>query len=363
MICNYEYSPYLKILQFGDLVFDSEDTFESILYSVSTKTDTTEYGWGHGSYLPIKNEYQFLSEGDLSISAVFDYRLYPREQRRFIKDWIKMNILKVGRIWAISDKHLLWANAYITDYTETYEKFKGTLSIDLDFKIPEGVFHIADAHKTFLIPYNSCDVFDCVDFRDDETTCDKCCVSCAAETIQDCEDCLCECGEIERSDSLCGMNRDEVFHDFLKCGHSMKIVYDCQKAKEIFGDDTLGYKFTKSSYCKKTIAGRFYSNTIIPTDLVDVVLIGKYQNPTIDINGNKMTLEGDYEGRLHFYSDGSITLQCDGCSDEEEVDISNLQIDGDFGWTVHHGENRLIVTGVCGCGPDMAYVSVDELTY
>lgn len=359
---EHNYSPYLRVLQFRDLVFDSEDDFESISYSVSTKTETTDLAYQNGVYLPLQSETQLLDEGDLSVSATFDLKLYHKNDRHFIKDWVKLNCIKVGRLWAIQDKHILWAWAYITDFTETYEKYKGTFSMDLDFKLPEGVWHIANPYRTFLLPYDSCNIFDCVDMRDDETSCDKCCVSCSEGETQVCEDCICDC-DIERSDSLCAMDRNKMVDELLKCGHSLKFVYDCNKAKEIFGDNSLGYKFTKTAYCKKVIAGRFYSNTILDTTNVDVILDGKFQDPTVDINGVKITLKGDYEGRIHIYSDGTATLQCNGCSTEEEIDISNFEYEDEINWTVHHGNNRVIVTGVCGCGPDVAYVFVDEVTY
>ena len=45
----------------------------------------------------------------------------------------------------------------------------------------------------------------------------------------------------------------------------------------------------------------------------------------------------------------------------EEVDLDNLVIEDEFGFTVHHGMNRLVVTGSC-CKMACVYIDVDELT-
>ena len=44
-----------------------------------------------------------------------------------------------------------------------------------------------------------------------------------------------------------------------------------------------------------------------------------------------------------------------------KVDLDNLVIEDEFGFTVHHGMNRLVVTGSC-CKMACVYIDVDELT-
>lgn len=362
MICNYEYNPYRTYIQFGDLVFDYDGIYDSAKYSQDTKTETTDYSWRNGSYVSIKkdNGVQLLKEASLSLTLVFDYKLYRREDRRYLRDWVFLNLRKVNRLWAIQDNHLIWAYAYASSYSEAYTKFKHTFSIDVDFKIPEGVWHISDPHNTFLIPYDSCIYIDEQDFQDD--SCKECCIDCSQGKEETCNDCLSECGDIDRGSSLCAIDKRQLFHEFMQCGHSWKVVYNCTKGKQIFGDDTLGTKICKKDICITTLAGKFYSNTLIDTDMVDVVLNGKWQDPTIDINGDKLTLKGDYEGRLHFYSDGTVTWRCDACSKEEEISANKISYEGNFGFNVHHGYNRIKVSGACDCGMNCAWIHVDELT-
>lgn len=351
-------SPYRRYVQFSDLVFDTE--LDSAQYSINTKVETQPYSWGHGSYVPFKEEQLLLSEADVSISATFDYRLYHREDRKFIKDWIKLNMLKPGRLWAIEGNKLIWAWAFITGYSETYTKFKRTFSIDFDFKLWEGYWHIADPHYTFLIPYDSCNIMDCLDFKD-ELDCSSCCTECIIGKEQLCDNCLCECGEITREDALCAWDRAKLFSMFCVCGHSMKIVYDCIKAEKFFHDDERMVQICKDDICKEVIAGQFYSNTIVDTDLIDITLVGNFDNPEITINDKTTTIGAQFEGILHIYRNGDITFQCDGCTEEEDQNPMNFTIDGDMSWKVHHGKNRVIVKGIC-CEMACILLNIDELT-
>lgn len=358
--CNLDYNPYRKIVQFGDLVFDTEDIVLDSTYSASTKTSSTSYAWGNGSYVPFKKQSQLWNEADMSMQATFDYGLYREEDRRYLKDWVLTELAKPSKIWAVDGHRLLWAYAYLTNYSEAYQEYKGTFSMDLDFKIPEGTWHIADAHSTFLIPWDSCDFSNNEDYRDPHY-CDNCCTTCNEGNV-DCPTCLADCGKVEKEDSLCTNHSPDIFAQFMKCGHSWKIVYDCNRGKCLFGDEAWGTRICKKDTCKEVIAGQFWSNTTLDTTNVDVILTGSWQNPSITINDNTMTLEGDYEGYIHFYADGTVTTQCDGCSQEEDVDISKLTVSDELGWTIHHGNNRVIIHGACDCGDNCAYIKADELT-
>lgn len=358
--CNLDYNPYRKFVQFGDLVFDSETIIENAKYSVNTKTKSTSYSWRNGAYVGFKGEKQFLEEGDVSLQATFDYRIYREEDRKFIKDWILDNVLKPSRLWAIDNEKLIWAWAYLTDYSESYATYQGTFSIDLDFKLPEGTWHIADSHSTFLIPWESCEFSYNTDYRDPHK-CEDCCTTCS-EGHKDCPSCMSDCGNVEANDSLCNQHSTDVFSEFMKCGHSMKIVYDCNKGKILFGEDYLGTKICKDDICKTVIAGQFWSNTLTDTQNVEVTLKGKFQDPRITINETTIGLKGDYEGEIHFHSDGTVTWKCDDCSKEEEIKMSKLIIEDEFGWTIHHGNNKVIVNGSCDCGMNCVWIKADELT-
>lgn len=357
----YNLNPLKTYVQFNELVIDSAEVLASASLKQGAKTETQEYSYGHGSYVAFQKPQLFMTEGDLSLTLNINYQQFHHEDKRFIRDFIKLNLLKPGMLWAIEDNKLLWSWAYVTDFSEEYAKYKGYLSIDVSFKIWEGVWHITNPKKTFLVPYSACNILDCEDFRD-PIECTSCCVSCPPDQVL-CNSCLCDCGDLTKESSLCVMGYDSL-KKFMECGESYKIVYDCIKAEQLFGDELINNKICKEDYCIEVIAGRFYSNTIIDTDLVTIKLDGKFQDPEIAINGKKMTIKGDYEGILTVDSSCNIYFTSDGCCSSEAVDLDNLVIgEGeDLGYTVHHGMNRFTVTGAC-CKMACAFIDVDELTY
>lgn len=357
MTC-YNLNPLKTYVQFNDLVIDSAEEISSASLKQDTKTATQEYSYGHGSYVAFQKNQQFITEGDLSLTLNFNYEHFHDEDRRFLRDYFNLNLLKPGRLWAIQDNKLIWAWAYVTGFSEDYKKYQGYLSMDIDFKLWEGVWHIADTKKTFLVPYSVCNILDCEDFRDAQE-CLSCCVTCPPD-METCNSCLCDCGDITEETSLCVMGT-KALEDFMNCGNSYKIVYDCIKGEQIFGDDLIKNKICKKDYCVESIAGRFYSGTVLDTDKVKLILDGKFQNPEIEINGNKMMILGEYDGILTLDSSWNLYFTADGCCASEEVDLDNLVIEDEFGFTVHHGMNRLVVTGSC-CKMACVYIDVDELT-
>ena len=42
--------------------------------------------------------------------------------------------------------------------------------------------------------------------------------------------------------------------------------------------------------------------------------------------------------------------------------MSKLIIEDEFGWTIHHGNNKVIVNGSCDCGMNCVWIKADELT-
>lgn len=354
------YNPVRRYVQFNDLVIDSFDMISSAEYKQNTKTETEEYSFGHGSYVNFKSSEQFLTEGDLSLTLRIDYRKYRREEKKYLKDFIKINLIKQGRLWAIEDNKILWAYAFVTDFSEEYEEYKGYISIDVDFTIYEGVWHITDPHKTYLVPYSTCYFIDCYDFK--EIECDECCIPCKEKPmVEECASCLCHCDDLIKENSLCVVGKS-ILNDFMNCGESILLVYDCNKAYEFFEDKAYGQKMCKKDICNGTIASRFYSGTVLQTHDVDIRLEGKFQNPIININGNKIQIKGDYEGTILFTRDGNVQYSQAECCPFEDIDLDNIIILDDFQYTIKHGMNSIIVTNSC-CEMACIYIYVDEITY
>lgn len=358
MICR-ETNPIRRYVQFNDLVIDSYDMISSATYKQNSKTNVQEYSYGHGSYANFKSPQQFLTDGDLSMTINIDYRKYSRDERKFIKDFIKLNLIKAGRLWAIEDDKILWAYAFVTDFSEPYDRFKGNLSIDIELKVYEGIWHIADPRKTFLVPYSTCNFLECYDFKDYDS-CD-CCIECLTETDGDCASCLCHCEDLVKENTLCAVGRN-VLDSFMSCTESFLLVYDCKRAEKIFEEDVWGSKICKKDICYTTISGKFYSHTILNSNNVNIRLDGKFQDPIININGTKIEIKGEYDGILKLTSSGEVLFSEQECCTFENIDLDKVIVHDEYLFTVHHGYNSVIVENAC-CEMACIYINVDEITY
>lgn len=358
MMCDYEFSPYRQYVQFNDLIFESEEMLQKAETSISTKVNTTSLSYIHGDYVPFKSESMLLEAQDVSMTLKFDYRLYRREDRRYIGRWASMNLLKQGKLWSIKDGRLMWAYAYVDSMSESYEKYVNSFSIDVSFKLYEGIWHFADPLTTFIIPYDTCNIMDCLDFDDDYDSCVSCCVDCLKGNDDTCS-CACDC-DLKEDYSLCSWDKNKLFHGFLNCGHSFKIVIDCVKGNELYGDKTKGIKLCKEDYCDSMIAKIITSRTVLPTTSLEVIVSGKWQDPIIDINGNKMQIHGDYDGILRIDKSGEVHYSCSECSEEEDIPIGNIKADS-LGFVINNGQNRIVISGSC-CKMGCAWIKVDEIS-
>lgn len=355
-----EINPSRKYIQFNDLVIDNYDMLESADRTYSTKSETMEYSFTHGSYVARKSRQQFLTEQVVTMTLNLDYQKLKRNQKEFYKEYIMLNILQHGRLWAIEGNELLWAFAFVQDIGEPYEIFRHTISMDLTFIIYEGVWHKADSKKVFLAPYDICNFADLEDFRI-IAECLDCCVTCESVEQKPCPKCLSDCDWLTKENSLCEM-KNEVVDDFYKqCGDTYRIIYNCEAGKKIWGNDMLGTKLCKKDYCDDVISGKFYSNTIVDSSKITIILTGKWQDPIITINGNRMQLEGDYDGIITIYSTGEVYYQEDECCPKIKLDLEKLKILDKFMWLIHHGINTVFVEGGC-CSFACIYIKVDSLT-
>ena len=53
----------------------------------------------------------------------------------------------------------------------------------------------------------------------------------------------------------------------------------------------LGTKICKKELCNNYVAGKFYSNTVLETDVFTMTIIGRVEDPVIHLNGNAMRLK------------------------------------------------------------------------
>lgn len=356
-----------RYLQFNDLVLDSYDMLDESPHNAEFKSESQEYGFGHGSYAPLKRNYMFVREQEVSLSITLAMKKLPCEYRQFYKQFAVREATKPGKLWAIVNNEIMWAYAQPTSYSESEDVKKDHYRIELDLLLPDGVWHKADKLKTFLVPYDVCTFMECLGYKEVnpcEYITDDCCDDCkrkTADTVID-EDCCCCCEELTKDMALC-MHKDlQTLYN--ECTPSYQFVYDCRKGQEFFGDKYLGEKLCAKNSCENVISGHFYSSTEIPTTGMTIVIDGSVHNPQISINGNKNIIKGDYD-RLFIHSNGDVYSETKNKCCRTLLDPSVWVVptlNDEYGWTIHQGENRLVIDRGSCCGMACAYIQMDNLT-
>lgn len=354
-------------VQYNDLVFEGYQMIEEDDTEVSFKNNMSDYGFRHGSYAPFKRMGVLAEAGGVSMTLTFELKRIPCDQRPFYLQFVISQLSKQGKLWAVRNNTLLWAYAFVSSYNEHTDARKNTFVIDVEFTIPEGVWHKADKQKTFLVPHDICDFLDCENFKDinpcavSNIGTGDCCDCLPNKTVKK-DDCSCCCDELTKDMALC-------YHDlqdfYARCNTPYKIVYDCRAAKNLWFPDYYSPTHMGQKFCANCapIAGILYSDTDIPTEGVKITLHGRMSNPYIEINGNGNSISGDYDGTLEIYPNGEIYFGEDDCARCEPLDVTKWVIPSgmSYGWSVQTGNNRLIIDAGC-CGTVCAYIEVDALT-
>lgn len=339
-------------IQFNDFVFDEYDMVAENDAATAFKTSESEYSFTHGSYSPSKSEWLYAASGSVSMALALRMNKLPCEERKFYRRFAIEQLSKNGRLWAVQDNTLIWAWAKVTNLTEGGSTNR--VEFDIDFSLPEGVWHKADKLKTFLVPYNRCEFMDCFGYK--ETDPCECCAPPKKVEM----DCCCDCPSKEMA--LC-YHKD--LQDLYDCDLKYKVVYDCLSAQQYFGYEEsthLGQKIC-TEYNGTIISGQFYSETEIPTTDLKMTLIGVFKDPSITINDTTNIIEGEFNGILTINPDGTLYYKDDDCP-EELLDISAWKIpDGqDYGWTVKPGYNSILIDVHNCCGFVCVFVEADALT-
>ena len=352
-----------RYLQFNELVFDGYDMIQDSDGGVGFKINSTEKSFGHGSYLPLKSDYLFAKEQSVSMTVILRMKKLPCDVRPFYVDFAIGQISKPGKLWRVQNGQLMWAQAVVENFEPHDDARENQFSFDIDFILPEGVWHKADKQKTFLVPYDVCTFMDCKGFHTYQPCCDNACMTCSEKAIIERREnsCDCCCEGLSKDMALC-YNLGKITEFYNRCSSSYQIVYDCEKAEEFFGDRYMGYKFCVEDYCEDSIiAGTFYSDTDIPTTGVEIYLRGKLHNPWIDINGVKNIITGDYDGTLHILPNGDV-YYIDVCCETLLKPSVWVVPDGEYGWTVNQGMNSVIVHLNACCSVACVYIQVDSLS-
>lgn len=356
-----------KYLQFNDLVIDNYDMLLSSSHAVDFKGTTSEYSFGHGSYAPYKGV--FAKAQNIPLSITLHMKKLPCNYRPFYKQFAIKEITTPGKLWAIENNELIWAYAKITSISEDLDVRKDEYRIEADFLVWEGVWHKADRHKTFLLPYNPCDFMECLKYKEPESCknmvydCVTACVVNKVDHTRDKEDdCSCCCDSLTPDMALCYHDDLQIFYK--DCTPSYQIAYDCRKGNEFFGDKYLGEKICTKDTCSNVIAGTIYSDTEIPTQGYEIVIDGPTKDPQITINGNRNVIKGEHD-ILFIESNGDVFEEDRHHRARVALDPDQWVVpdmDSSYGWEFTQGTNRVIVDRGSCCGRACVYINVDSLT-
>ncbi len=386
-------------LVFADMVKDSDG-------SVSFKGDSQAYSYGHGAYRPFKSNYNYADAQSVSMTIILSMKRLPCEYRPFYPRFVRSELSRPGKLWAVEGNELLWTNAVATSISTNMSSRKDELELDIDFELYDGVWRKANKLKTFVVPYDICLIFDCDEYRVAEPCPpledDFCCTDCPPKTCgvgegitqdedgylvidsefcSDCvktdnegyivlsecattpsrtdkESCECCCDNIDKSMALC-YHMDEL-QDYYTCTPPFLIVYDCEKGEKLF---KIGDKLCEKDACSGIIAGRIYSDTDIPTTEVEIVIEGHMVDPIIEINGNTNIIKGKYDGTLTVTQTGDV-YYTDGCCETLlNPSVWSIPTGNNYGFTVNPKWNRVIINTNDCCGMTCAYIKHNALTY
>lgn len=378
--------------------------------SVSFKGDSQAYSYGHGAYRPFKSNYQFADAQTISMTLMLSMKRLPCDYRPFYPRFVRSELSKPGKLWAVEGHELLWTNAVVTGISPNMSSRKDELELDIDFELYDGIWRKADKLKTFLVPYDICSIFECDEYKivqpcppleDDFNCCTDCptdtcgegvgitqdkdgylvidpnvcdnCVSrdksgyivlseCVDTTEKPKADCSCCCtDEIDKSMALCYHLED--LQEYYTCYPPYLIVYDCERGEKIFGIG--GDRLCEGDNCSGIIAGKIYSETDIPSTEVDIVITGHMVDPIIEINGNVNIIKGSYEGTLTVQRNGDVYYKGkkDCCDTLLSPSVWSIPAGNNYGFTVNPKWNRVIINTNACCGWTCAYIQHNALTY
>lgn len=360
-----------RYLQFNDLVFDGYDMISSEDETTNFKGNSTPYSYGHGSYFPLKDEYLYVQEKQVSMVLKLYTKKVPCDYREFYVRFAEQELVRAGRLWAIKNNEIIWAYAHASSVHQIISHRPNEVEYDIEFTLPEGIWHKADKQRTFVLPYNVCTFMECKGYEKYDPCMtakggDDCCEACAEnrwyEDMR--ERCFCCCvDEITADMALC--YHQGLYQALYGCDTPFQLVYSCEHAEKFKTNAFIGHKMCKKDICDDNmIAGQFYSDTDLPTQDVTVILTGKMKNPEITINGNMNIIKGEYDGSLIIDPSGDVSYTESECCDPTLLDPSVWEIPSgnDYGWRVYPMLNSVIVNTNACCGMACVFVDADAIT-
>lgn len=294
-----------RLLQFNNLPIAFGEIDETT-YTAAFKGETQPYtNHQHGGYYAHLGEYGVLQTSQFDASLYFDFKKVACADKPRYARFIKRQLARSGRLWAVQNGgDVIWANARVLSIHDANAVQEiDCLKLDVTFELIDGYWVLAWKTRTFMAPYcpdrfTNFDEQYCWQYDDakcDITGKDRClpCYRIEPEPNND--------GEYK---PLCSWSRKELTEIFgARCPSQMHIRYDCDLEQEWFCYDVSWgdkYKLKNTNQAKQNITEIEYCTlTDLPTDMVQVRLVGAFKDPVIEINGDRMEIKGDFpEGSM-----------------------------------------------------------------
>lgn len=325
-----------RYLQFGDLVFDGKRTVEN--YSTAFENVLQPYLDSFGSYDMHQGHLQKTQPTSLSLTIEFGFNKISRAEQRNNLNYIKANLLGTKRLWAVEPGgQIIWTWAKMSNYSEPEEKADSVFAVSVEFQIPSGTWFIADMAKVYVQEYDRCDFQYNIG-----AGCGNNCLDSMVPTGQECD--TCQALEDALSDEFLYINQPANL--YWDCQADMQLVYSnlsMNDSDNLFANYTMCFQQAEES----VLAGRFCSDTILEGG-VQFAFFGKYQDPTITVNDDTISLDGYYDGlilidefgNIGYYAGATETSICDF----EEVDLDLIDYCSDH-FRLEYGKNTFAITG------------------
>lgn len=361
-----------RYVQFNDLVFSGTESVElQSSESYAAKFEESSYTFKSGSYIGLKSDTMIYESTEVAMVLHIPTVNWRITQVQAHQSYITSQLNRIGRLWAVdTGGQLIWAYALpktidkVSNWTIN-AKHK-TIDIQVTFLLYEAKWHRADAKRTFLVDYSTCDFITVLDSCFQTSDCPNCNGFCSPNPCD-----ICNNHELELTGdmSICDM-ADEVQNDFyVLCNSRWRIVWDCEAGYDIWGCDAmLGQVICKETFPTKhqplpVMIDQIFSDTSIPSDAVTITLIGKFKDPSVTVNGYTIQIQGEYEGYTTIDQKNGIIYTGKTCNQLRECPVKYSLKDKAIckkKIILNYGLNDVYVEGIVG---NKACVAIDHERY
>lgn len=289
-----------RLLQFNDISFAFGEISGST-YTASFKGEVKEYtNAAHGGYYGAMNSFQKLKTSGFDVDVEFDFSRIPCDEKVRYARFIKRQLSRPGKLFATqSGKELIWTKARVTSINEVLDtpQLKDSLKLNLSFELIDGYWRYCTRTRTFICAYcpetfMNYDPYYCFDTTDLVGQCDET----GASKCVPCEFNLYDPPEIKgcADKPMCNFSQKELEAMFgANCANGWHIDYSCEKEADYFCFDVpWGHKYrlpSKSNYNENEFT--YCSKTDLPTEFVRIRLSGEFDNPYVEINGDRVSVK------------------------------------------------------------------------